>query len=238
MDGVAIQDMGAYEMGPDRVPIANAGPPLAVECLSPSGATVTLDGSASSDPDSTPGTNDDIVSYEWTEDPQGALLGTGEHLSVNLPLGAHSISLLVKDRIGAPATARTVVTVADTVPPTLTLEANPTVLWPANGALVPVHVSWQVQDRCDSNPTVTLAQVTSSEPGNAASRAGGVTSDIAGAQIGVSDGDVLLRADRLGSGPGRTYELTYVATDASGNAAPAQVVVTVPHDQNKAPGPH
>jgi len=49
---------------------------------------------------------------------------------------------------------------------------------------------------------------------------------------------VLLRADRLGSGPGRTYELTYVATDASGNAAPAQVVVTVPHDQGKSPGLH
>jgi len=51
MDGVAVQDMGAFELGSDRSPIANAGPPLTVECLSPAGATVTLDGSASSDPD-------------------------------------------------------------------------------------------------------------------------------------------------------------------------------------------
>jgi hypothetical protein len=231
MDGVAVQDMGAYELPPDKPPTASAGPSLTVECASPAGATVTLDGSGSSDPDSTPGTNDDIVSYEWTENPQGTLLGTGEKLSVNLPLGAHTITLRVKDRMGASSTSVVVDTVADTVPPALTLDASPTLLWPPNGALVPVQIRWQAQDRCDPNPTVTLAQVTSSEQDDALAAGG----NIAGAQIGTSDGEVLLRADRLGVGPGRTYSLTYIATDASGNATPAQAVVTVPHDQIKAP---
>src|SRR5206468_6743061 len=40
-----------------------------VECTSPSGGTVVLDGSRSVDPDSTPGTHDDIVSFEWLENP-------------------------------------------------------------------------------------------------------------------------------------------------------------------------
>lgn len=239
MDGVSIPDMGAYEMAPNRLPIANAGPPLTVECSSAAGATVTLDGSASSDPDSTPGTSDDIASYEWFEDPQGTLLGTGARLSVDLPLGVHTITLRVKDRIGVPATAKVAVTVADTVQPALTLEASPSMLWPPNGALVPVQIRWHVQDRCDPNPTVTLAQITSSESGDDPTAVGGgIVGDIAGAQIGLPDSEVLLRAYRLGTGPGRAYEITYVATDASGNAAPARVVVTVPHDRDKTRGRH
>jgi hypothetical protein len=74
----------------DRPPVAIAAAAPTVECTSPSGATVTLDGSASYDPDSTPG-SDDIASYAWYENyglAGQALLGNGATLDLTLPLGA------------------------------------------------------------------------------------------------------------------------------------------------------
>lgn len=65
--------------------------------------TVHLDGSASTDFDSTPGTSDDIVLYEWFEDygtPTQVLRGTGLTLDVDLGLGSHPITLRVTDKGG------------------------------------------------------------------------------------------------------------------------------------------
>jgi hypothetical protein len=72
---------------PDRAPVPEAGPDLVVECTSPEGALVVLNGSASSDPD----VGDEIVAFEWFEDfglPGQVLLGTGEVLEVVLPLAS------------------------------------------------------------------------------------------------------------------------------------------------------
>jgi hypothetical protein len=45
-------------------------------------------------------------------------------------------------------------------------------------------------------------------------------------------GDVLeLRAERLGSGSGRTYTIAVTCTDANGSAGTRSATVTVPHDQ-------
>jgi hypothetical protein len=38
-----------------------------------------------------------------------------------------------------------------------------------------------------------------------------------------------LRAERAGSGPGRTYTLTVACTDSSGNTSTRSTIVTVPH---------
>jgi hypothetical protein len=56
---------------------------------------------------------------------------------------------------------------------------------------------------------------------------------MSGAGTGTDDRAVSLRADRAGAGPGRTYTLTYSATDASGNSAAAVTTVSVPHDQRR-----
>ena len=44
-------------------------------------------------------------------------------------------------------------------------------------------------------------------------------------------GNIYLRAERSGTGSGRIYTLTFVATDVSGNSATASTIVTVPHNQ-------
>ena len=309
---------------PNTPPRALIVAPTMVECGGPAGGAVTLDASASIDPDSSAGTNDDIVAYEWLSDPgqpTERVVGTGPILSVTLPLGSNAVGLRVTDTQGATnatqtvvavhdsappslacpaavtvectglegasaqlvatasdacgptvavtssrggggdasgtyplgttpvsftatdpsgnvATCATSVTVRDTTPPAFTLTTNQAVLWPPNHRLVPVQVGWQASDRCDPAVKARLVSVTSSEPDDAPGDGDGRTSgDIAGADAGTPDTEVLLRGERAGDGPGRTYELTYQAVDASGNVASALAVVTVPHDQGQGPEP-
>jgi len=311
-------------VSPDRSPRAVITSATTVECIGPVGGGVMLDASASSDPDSTPGTNDDIVSYQWIRDPGQPgeqALGSGSVLNVTLPLGAHTIELRVTDSKGLTDTTQTVVTVVDSspplltcpaamtrectgpegaqaqvlatgsdacsstvtitgsrstagdasgiyplgttpvtftardatgntstcatnvtvrdsTPPLLTLAADPSVLWPPNHRLVPVGVGWQVSDRCDPAATARLVSVVASEPDDAPGDGDGrTTGDVTGADVGTPDTEVLLRAERSGEGPGRSYELTYAATDASGNTTSALAVVTVPHDLGEGPDP-
>ena len=106
----------------NRPPRADAGPDRALECEGGRQATARLDGSMSSDPDSTPGTNDDIVGFLWSAD--GSTLATGELASVPLTLGPHRVTLTVTDRAGAAGSGDALVTVRDTTPPTITCPAS------------------------------------------------------------------------------------------------------------------
>jgi hypothetical protein len=99
--------------------VAAARAEARVECTSPSGALVELDGSASSDPDSEGGPAGDIVAYEWFEtlgSPTPTLLGSGATIQALLPIGAHQIGVRVTDRRGAADADVIAVTVADCAP--------------------------------------------------------------------------------------------------------------------------
>jgi len=310
----------------NSAPAAVAGGAVTAECTVPSGALVALDGSASSDANSTPGTHDDIVAFAWYEaygTPAQALLGAGETLGVTLPLGAHAITLLVTDTAGETDSAVTTVTVVDTISPvldcpaalpavecsgaggayttlaatahdlcggdveihndhtagggdasgpyplgttsvgftatdargnqggcatsvtvvdtqapTLTLYTDPATLWPPNHEMMPVGVQWAAQDACGAGLRIELVTVESSEPDDAAGNEdGSTTADIQGAAPGTADTGLLLRAERAGRGPGRTYTLVYRAVDQGGNTTQALGLVTVPHDQGQGPEP-
>jgi len=225
-----------------RVTDASAGfPPQAVllappesECDRPGAGAVALDASASRDPDSSPGTNDDIVLYEWFEDlglASERLLGTGPLLAAVLPLGVHAASLRVTDAAGASDTAAALVGVADTTAPTLSIEVVPATLWPPAHQMETAKVSWVVLDVCDPAPAIALVSVTSSEPDDLAGSGDGSTAgDIGGADLGTADAEVELRAERDGRGRGRTYQLAYETVDAAGNRSTAVGAVSVPHD--------
>ncbi len=92
-------------------PVADAGDDQRVECEGEGMATVTLDGSGSHDPDG----EDDIVLYRWSEGE--TVLGEGQTLDVELDLGTHEITLLVRDEAGEESTDSVEVTVVDTTPP-------------------------------------------------------------------------------------------------------------------------
>ncbi len=118
---------------------------------------------------------------------------------------------------------------SDTTPPEITVSCTPDTLWPPNHQYVTVTVELQVYDEGDPDPTVTH-QVTSSEPDDAEGAGdGNTTRDI----VEVDDKTFELRAERSGTGDGRTYTITYSAVDDAGNGATATCIVVVPHDKGK-----
>jgi hypothetical protein len=148
------------------------------------------------------------------------------------------VTFTAEDGSGNVASCPTGVTVRDTVPPSYALSTDQVVLWPPNHRLVPVHPAWQVSDLCDLAATARLVTVTSSEPDDAPGDGDGrTTGDVTGADVGAPDTEILLRAERSGEGTGRTYELAYSATDASGNSSSALALVTVPHELGEGPEP-
>jgi hypothetical protein len=114
----------------------------------------------------------------------------------------------------------------DITPPRASVQATPATLWPPNHKLVRIAATVTVSDDMDPAPTVALKSITCDD-------ACGAAQDIVGAELGTDDRAFELRAERKGSGAGRTYTITYSATDASGNQATAVTTVVVPHDQGK-----
>lgn len=222
-----------YAGAPDnRPPEARITAPAQVECSSPAGAMLGLSGSPSSDPDSTPGTQDDIRMFEWFEHyggPGQALLGTGESLSVTLPRGDHLLTLRVTDASGAPGTAEALVRVADTTPPQLTLALSPSLLWPPTHRMVNIHATVGASDACGSAETM-LMFIASDELDDAPGSADGNTlMDIQEASPGTADFDFKLRSERSEAGDGRVYLVSYRALDAAGNSSISAAFVTVPY---------
>ncbi len=151
------------------------------------------------------------------------------------PLGMTSVGFRAVDECGNETRAEGSLEVRDTTPPVLSVTTTPNVLWPPDHRLVPVHVSIAASDAC-SVPSVNLAAVASSEPDDATAD-GDTVGDIRDAAPGTGDVDVQLRAERSAYGNGRTYSLTYVATDASGRTTSSPVQVFVPHDRGGAVDP-
>jgi hypothetical protein len=204
------------------------------ECTSAAGAQLLLDGSGSTDPDSSAGTNDDIVSFQWYEGYGTAaetLLGTGELLMAQLSLGIHQVTLKVTDNGGLFSVDTIPVSVVDTTPPTMTGTVSPNSLWPPNHGMVPVTASLSATDLCtlDSEILLILNTTASDEPDDAPGPSDGATvNDIRNAQLGSPDFDVKLRAERDNNGSGRTYTLTYKASDQSFNSTSTPLTVFVP----------
>jgi hypothetical protein len=217
----------------NRAPVSVAGADRAVECQSPAGATVLLDGSASTDANSTPGTNDDIATFEWFTGygtAQQALVGTGQQLSVPLPFGTSVFTLRATDQWGMSATDAVQVTVQDTTPPLVTASLDRTMLWPPNHRMLQVQATVGAFDLCGS-VTLSLAGVVSSEPDDVPGPGDGQTpGDIVNVSSGPVPVSFLLRAERDSGGPGRTYTLSYQALDSHGNVGDRPLTVDVPHD--------
>ena len=100
-------------------PMANAGPDQTVEAATAAGASVTLNGAGSSDPDG------DALTFTWTG-PFGT--ATGQTPAISLSLGTHIITLAVADGKGGTGSDTVSVQVADTTSPTLVCPAAITVL--------------------------------------------------------------------------------------------------------------
>ena len=98
--------------------------------------------------------------------------------------------------------------------------ADPAELWPPNHRFVGVSVVG-VTDPDGEPVTITIAGVTQDEPPGTTCPDG----------TGVGTTSASLRAERLGSGDGRVYQVSFTADDGRGGRCSGTVTVCVPHDQ-------
>ena len=107
--GLNIHDALSYGVS-NQPPVANAGPDQTVTDSDGNGSeTVTLDGTASTDPDGS------IVSYEWSEN--GVVVAAGASPPVSLAVGVHTLTLLVTANDAATDTDTVVITVEEAPAP-------------------------------------------------------------------------------------------------------------------------
>ncbi len=98
-------------------------------------------------------------------------------------------------------------------------------LWPPDGKLVDVHLSYEASDKCGGVACVVTVQ--SSDPANAAGD-GNRPVDF---EV-VSPTLVRLRAERSGATGDRIYTITVTCSDPAGGATVRTATVTVPHSQS------
>ena len=207
------------ENPPNLAPVANAGPDQVIELASCDGATVTLDGSASSDPEG------GSLTYVWTWDGGTA---EGPNPVVTFPMGTTVATLTVTDIKGLSSSDTVKISINDTAAATLNVSVSPKMLWPANHKYVKVIPTVTVSEACVPKTTVELLSVTSSEPDSGLGR-GDRPNDI----VINPDGTFYLRAERADKGKGRVYTVTYVATDMAGNQTTGGATVKVRHREEE-----
>lgn len=109
----------------NEIPVPNAGPDQVIEATNPSGIEqVTLDGTASSDPDDAQA----LLTFSWWHHQEGTFLGTGSVLVVNLPLGTNNpMRLDVCDDGPLCRSDFVFVNIRDTTPPVISCPLTVTV---------------------------------------------------------------------------------------------------------------
>jgi hypothetical protein len=106
---------------------------------------------------------------------------------------------------------------------------DPKVLTDMNRNMVPITVSVEATDNCDSAPVSRILSITSDEP------VVGPTDHTSPDWI-LGDGlTAEVRAEASKKGDGRVYTITVICTDASGNSSTAATTVSVPGRKNNDP---
>lgn len=137
-------------------PVAAAGSDQVLQATSPAGAVVSLDGSASSDPD------EDSLEFTWAG-PFGAL--TGPIISPTLFPGVHSITLTVNDGHGGSADDTVLVTVEPARTPTPTETAISTPVPTNTASPTPTHTSTETSTPVPTaTPTIPDTPLPSETP--------------------------------------------------------------------------
>ena len=173
----------------NQPPVADAGDDqtafVGIDCL----AQVTLDGSDSNDPDG------DELGYTWLMD--GEIITTGVSPIIELPLGAHTITLIVNDGTEDSEPDVVVITVLDNTPPVI---SNVDADWLLAAVGQTVSFSADVVDECDDDVDV---------------------------EWNFGDGSPLSSEPNHAYGQPNIYNVTITATDDCGNQATDSIIIVV-----------
>ncbi len=243
---VSLRPQLVIEFEPTNAdPIADAGPDQTLECQTPDGTLVSLDGTGSIDPEG------DDLEYEWSA-AEGSGVFFDDPTSATpigmFPVGPTLVTLTVTDGNGGIDVDDVLITVVDTMPPVVDCTSDEVALWPPNHEMVAVEVSVVASDECQHPEELIVdGTVSSSEPDDATGDGAfdGDVDGLDGYTIPVPlelaydpltasfTGIILLRAERDGANTGRVYSIVCDIEDPAGNVATSSCVVVVPHDRRK-----
>lgn len=199
-----------------------------VECTSPAGATFTLDGRGSSDPDA------NLTLASWRKGSRtGVELSNGLVVNQRLGLGAsQSYVLRVIDSFAQADEDTTTVKVVDTTPPVVTCSvATPDLntTTQTNHNLTTVGLAATAVDVCEGALSTSVL-VYGDENDEEDTGDGKYSPDAKNVAVG----SLRLRNERKGSGDGRVYLIVPQASDSSSNRGFACCTVTVPSSSKAA----
>ncbi|MDP1572086.1 MAG: FG-GAP-like repeat-containing protein [Vicinamibacterales bacterium] len=144
------------------------------------------------------------------------------------PIGTTTVTVTASDAAGNASSASFTVTVQDTTAPAIgDVTPSQATIWPPNHRMVAINVNAVASDVVGVT-SLKIISVTSSEPDN-----GLGDGDTVGDIVITGPLSVDLRAERSGSGNGRTYTITVEARDAAGNASTKTCTVFVPKSQGR-----
>lgn len=124
---------------------------------------------------------------------------------------------------GGTSSSSVTITRDTTGPAIASVSADPSILWPPNNKMRAVTVSVDASDAGAGMQGCSITGVTDTE---------GMSQHEPDVQI-TGALTLNLRAERRGSGSGRSYGVQVSCTDAAGNTSAGSVTVSVPHDQRK-----
>jgi hypothetical protein len=158
------------------------------------------------------------------------------------PKGTTTITWTATDASGNQSSCTQTITVVDNEPPTITFNGQTPSMWPPNHSyhtFTAADFISSVSDNCDtlSVSDVDIIMATSDEPENAPG-SGNTLNDIV---IASNCKSIQLRAERVASGNGRVYTITFRLRDHSGNTTTGTAKVYSPRNQGETPvddGPH
>lgn len=228
--GEALTDTVTAVWG-NTAPACDAGGPY-LATVDGDTVMVTLDASGSSDADG------DSLTFTWSVDAEGAELDDPAAVNPTLILTGAAlcadslqVDLMVSDGFDTSACAA-VVNLDDVRAPVVVVNDEAYRIWPPNHkyvAITPDMFIESVEDACgrpvDVAAAVEVLMVRSDEPEDHKGD-GRTCQDI----MIDCDGTVMVRAERMGGGDGRVYEISYRVTGENGATTDVVGWAYVPHD--------
>jgi feruloyl esterase len=133
--------------------------------------------------------------------------------------GDHTLQYRAVDKLGHMEAAKTLSFKIDATAPVVAGMPESCVIWPPNDKMIAVATIAASDSLSGVAPASLVIAVNSNEP-------------ISQTDVRINGGAVQVRANRLGSGDGRIYNITAEAADLAGNTATAESTCFVPHDQS------
>ncbi|MDQ0873656.1 hypothetical protein QFZ77_002315 [Paenibacillus sp. V4I3] len=137
--------------------------------------------------------------------------------------GTYKVGYRSMDQAGNVEQIQNVEFMIDRTAPILAIQLDKTSIWPPNHQMVTVSAVVYSSDAASGVASVVLTSITCNEPDSG-------EGDI-GADLGTTATSFSLRAERLATGTGRIYTITYTITDQAGNKSTSVSTVIVPHNQ-------